>query len=134
MEPGGSDLLIRLRRSTIQDNANHFFNHYPGISNMVCNRCNENFNLERIWELTGCDCDSEAGTINCGCGNIINFILHLNYTENKEHLISSLLTEDPSFITEFHINNDILGEVRLTFNSEEGIILTFMNNIIKRNL
>ena len=145
MNSGWDNMTTRLRRSVINDDvrmltpntdfsANHFLYHYPGVNNMICDCCNEKFDLERIWELTGCDCDSEAGTITCDCGNTINFILNLNYADNKERLISSLLSDKPELLIEFHTCNDILGEVLLTIDSEEGALLTFMDKITKSKL
>lgn len=145
MESGWSDLTTRIRLSIINDDVsminpnlgfsvNHFLYHYPGVNNMICENCNEKYNLERIWELTGCDCDSEAGTITCSCGNTMNFILNLNYAENKELFISSLLSKKPELLTEFHTFKDILGEVRLTIDHEQGVLLTFMDKLTRRKL
>ena len=64
----------------------------------------------------------------------MNFILNLNYTENKERLVSFLLSENPEHLNEFHTFNDVLGEVLLTINPDEGVLLTFMSRINKSKL
>ena len=99
--------------------------HFPGVHDMVCICCFDTYTLHQIWQETGCDCHEESGNLKCYCGHTIDFVLNLDYNDNKERLIVDLTTRDPRCLDAFHLIKDVLGEVRLT--THEGVKLEFIN-------
>jgi len=101
--------------------------HFPGTGLMECQVCRDSYTLNTIWGRTGCDCHDEYGRITCRCGNNIDFVLNLDFKDNKEKLIADLSARNPRHLYPFHTTVEVLGEITLTVD-REGVKLGLKND------
>ena len=91
---------------------------FPSTGPMECPVCRNSYTLNAIWELTGCDCHDDYGTIKCHCGNNIDFVLNLDFKDNKKNLIADLVLRNHRHLYSFHKKVEVLGEIKLTADKE----------------
>jgi hypothetical protein len=101
--------------------------YFPSTGLMECLVCGDSYTLNAIWEHTGCDCHDEYGRMTCHCGNDIDFVLNLDFKDNKEKLIADLLARNPRHLYSFHKTVEVLGEIKLTAD-KEGVKLEVISD------
>ena len=120
--------------------------HFPGVKNLNCPYCDKNYNLEEIWEQSGCDCHLENGSFNCtNCNYLLEFKLNLDIEDNINKLTGKIINlennnNNNNNREKLEFERDLIGKVEITYNDTfctfkfKDIINKFKGNLINTDI